>query len=541
MKQMYFTVLFGAVLACGAVSSYGSVPQLDPQQKKSTTLDRSRFKEAPVTQIPEGETKIYSRVAMTWVNDYGYTYGKETSDLASFFVFADNGEVFLKDPFSGFLCSSWLKGSVEGDEIVFPLPQVMYRQYDDDGNLQDYSANNMKYVAGDEGGHYEIDTEHQEFVFVMQEDGSIVQKVENKEDEVAMLGLCNPEGEWTGYGDFNYVFTPFSKTVLSVPDNLVSETYAMMYDNGDGHFCNVAFDGDVVYMNGIYPPAPGCIRGEMKDGKVVFPSGQYVGVESSVLRSAFVYLTGVKVETKLNEEYGYEEKIYTPLPEIEMVFDADRKVFTVADGIAMSTSSEQFVNMTVPYVAPEFKYQAPDVVPSNPEKPVFDYVEFNENVGIGSIWLSIPKTDVNGLLLDTKNMYYSLYVDGELFTFEPDEYASLSDPITEVPYLYNDGWDISGGNFLMHYIYYFFQGADTLEAVSIYKDAEGNRFVSERAVYSFAQGGISGIDEERQVVSSRYYDMTGRPVDSTCQGFVIRLDIYDDGTSGIFKQLHINK
>lgn len=46
--------------------------------------------------------------------------------------------------------------------------------------------------------------------------------------------------------------------------------------------------------------------------------------------------------------------------------------------------------------------------------------------------LSYYSADFN--YLDPSCLYYNLYIDGEVVTFSPDDYANLTEEMTDVPY-----------------------------------------------------------------------------------------------------------
>ena len=105
-------------------------------------------------------------------------------------------------------------------------------------------------------------------------------------------------------------------------------------------------------------------------------------------------------------------------------------------------------------------------VPDVPDNPTADeWYDCGDESGFSRFYFTLPTEDTDGNALDPEYLSYSIYVDGELFTFDAEHYTyDLTEDITEVPYdLYSNAVDFNN-----YYVYFYRTNADGYEPLFTY-------------------------------------------------------------------------
>ncbi len=95
-------------------------------------------------------------------------------------------------------------------------------------------------------------------------------------------------------------------------------------------------------------------------------------------------------------------------------------------------------------------------VPANPT--ITEWLDCGDETGNSYLGFNIPTTDIDGLPMNTNQLYYYIYVDGEVFTFAPDTYPLISEEMTLIPYNFTDQFD-----FRNYRVYFYRTNADGFE------------------------------------------------------------------------------
>lgn len=102
------------------------------------------------------------------------------------------------------------------------------------------------------------------------------------------------------------------------------------------------------------------------------------------------------------------------------------------------------------FIAIEFntKGKVLHAVPAVPANPTADdWYDCGGVSGNSKFSFTLPTTDVDGNPIDPEKLSYSIYVDGELFTFDAAHYTNdIEEDLTEIPYsIYKNAWDFYKG------------------------------------------------------------------------------------------------
>lgn len=468
---------------------------------------------------------------------YGYIFSGYNDGSAVDYVVADDGNtVYLKNPISNFSTNSWIKGyKAKGDTIQFDFPQRIYAEQDGE-TTYNYDAYRMVFtVAETNQGQvktYVPDQTSQTIKFVLRNDSLF------KTDADALLGLgAEEDGAWTGYGDWTNDISKVNDTPSAPQKPEAAGQFLISYNVPDDdetvHFqkAKVAIEGNDVYLGGINPNQPDAwAKGKLEGDKVTFAKS-YMGVdETTAAHTYFVPAGKEKAYMDLGDEEPYEyDSLYA---EKSIVFDYDAKAQTLkSEGGFVVNKGLKDINQQVAYFKPSIASWV--ATPGTPDTPyIMDYMAFDPNYGYGGIQFGLNNTTKDGKYLDESKLYYNLWVDDELFTFYPDEYAEFTDEITDIPYSYN-GTDIQAADD-QRIIYFYVTGFEKMGIQEIYVDEDGTRYPSEIAWIN-ADGTPTGVKSTfakngADVKSVVYTDLSGRRVAKPAQGIYVKTIKFSDGT-----------
>jgi hypothetical protein len=334
-----------------------------------------------------------------------------------------------------YLPEAWVKGTVDGQTATFASGQF-YGTYYDTYNLFFFGAD----VEDDELVPME------NVVFAYDAENGILST-----DAFIVLGANQAMSKYYDYYYDLQISRDRSDTFpVEVPENLETETYLFKalaaeagYDDDDNLVLGepedyqiqveVGFDGDDLYIQGISTDNPEFTVKATKNeaGQYVIPACQYIGREEFLGYIFDYYFTAV------NAEGEFEDAVLT--------YDAQTNTFTSTQTLVLNGSAIDFEpylaydNVTISKIAE---------VAATPADPCVESVKaIGTNYPSGSFVIPAEAVDGNPIL--TSKMSYVIYVekDSEVqaLTLSADLYDYLESDMTEIPYTYDDSWDIYAG------------------------------------------------------------------------------------------------
>lgn len=500
------------------------------QLKKATPLS-IEVSENIIDEAPEGVLSSWSRSCTGWYIFYGYLAYEEVVGSAITICEGTDGSYYLNGGVSEFPLSTWYKADKDADgNLVIPSGQIVYKEtYEGDDYL--YGLCGLTYEIDDEG--YLNDTVLDKLVLTY-ENG------EYKTAEGEMLALCEydpseNEWYWVGFGDEDIVLSAVTSTLPEVPSTVEFEKWSA-FAGETGWLVSVGIDGNKIYVKDIDSDVSGSVAiGEISaDGTTVtFAEGQYLGVSDY---GFYTFLYGGELEETYDEYWDYYDT--TPVVKGALVcsYDAAQKKLVAQNTYITACNYTENYDEAVAtnyYESLEIVYQQrdPNAKPANPTDLMF-YDEY-DYYGSNTFEFVIPNVDVNGVLLDSSNLYYRMYVDGDVFTFYGDEYVGMPEEGTELVQAdftnYNDIYS-SGTS---KSIWLYFQGNESIGVQSVYMQPveDGDPIELESDIITTDCSSVKNIvAENAQIANSVYYDLQGRKVTNPSTGLYIRRDTLTDGT-----------
>lgn len=492
---------------------------------------------AIVEEAPDGTQSWMSRNSQAYLVFWGYVFMADDEGLAVNKVEASDGKVWFRTPLSQYPTGSYIYGTVEGNTLTIPGGQPIAQEWMEDENgdevLENLYVVALEYMEDEDGAWYGTG-ESIDYKLTITEDGY----VSANPDQLLALTWWDEETQdywWLGYGDYDMTITAQTDQLVELPADAVAEKWAMIQGDGNGHMVKVATSGSDVYVQGMYTSCPDAwVKLSVEDEEAIMASGQYLGNDIDTWHYAYAY--GGKVE-QVYDDY-WEEYVDQLVLKDDLVFgyDAAAKVLSSEEAFAVTpvgTNPSGYVTyMDQPYIHHEVRI--PGTPPANPTDVYTPGYE--SDYGNGYLNFNVPIVDTNGCLLDSNCLYYRLYVDDEVYTFEKSDYEDLPETtMTEIPWGFDDNWDFYNKG-AAHTLYYYFDGADALGIQSVYYDPEDDNKELVSEVVNFRVTALKSVgDNGKAVDSTLYYDLQGRRISGTDKGIAIRVTKYTDGSKGFSK------
>ena len=497
-----------------------------------------------ISQAPEGETKYYNESYEGWVfwgQEYGLQYmsGTTTNKI----VWCSNGEVYIQNPVANYSTGTFAKGTYADGKITVELPQCIGSYYDTDGNMKDIYLNKLEEVEQDGEKYYMICYPEDNYLeYDVDDAGNVKLNLGNSADYDVTTGN-NPKylvgvtysnephalQVWSGYGDTFETWNIIDNgEPVTPPADAVMQEWAFE-TLGKKSIVQVAVDGNDVYVDGFTSYMKGYwFKGTMEDGKITFPTNQYMGKNEW---DQFYYFMAARIFVDETSEWNQ----YEPIDKVTLVYNPETGMYTAQEDETFIVSmSNEYISATAIAENPSMWQQTPEMFKAKPLNP--SLTNCLNNPGISTLEWDIPNENEKGAILSGNKMYYNLYVDGELYTFTPEEYPLFTEPTTDVPYEASNYYDIYVYN-TSHTIYLKKDIAETVALQSFYVDEDGTKYASDLVTENVLDTGIGKVEGGKQAVSTEYFNLSGVKTTRPAAGMYIMKTKYNDGTSSVKKVL----
>lgn len=470
---------------------------------------------------PEGELHTYIRSGGCCDVIYRGFFDDLSQDgiSAQVVISPDGKTAYFKNIISRAATGAWVKGTIKNNKIQVPYGQLYYWFEDPKNTAGEPEPEYGMKLAGItmKGAHtsYEVNTTGNA-VFRIEDDWSRLvlegTSADLESDNIVGLGLVYTnqyDGEWSYYMDYETVYTEVEETPVTPPDGITTERYSITHGIY-GHFVDVAFARDEVYIRGIsdeYVPNA-WIRGTLdaETNKITFPR-QLAGSYQVYL----FYFIGVDI-TKVDDSYGgqYEYTLDSNNTGIVFDYDPETRSFWNNDRALIVNNSKDAVDRFERFPKPMFRpYVEKAATPAAPAVLELDDHFWAYGYNVSTLAISIPCMDEDGNFLDPSKLYYRLYVDDdEPYLLYQDEYEGLPfDEVDEIPYLYTNGKSIYPKSLGM-YIYQ--NGFERMGIQSIYYGGDERHETG--IYYAKPYTGIKLVNESQSSTDGTVFDLSGRRI-----------------------------
>ena len=457
--------------------------------------------------------------------------GSKTISKATQVAFDGNDVYFQGVPY--YFPEAWIKGTINGTTATFPSGQFVGSDAYGDEFIISYDGNDIQFTY-DEDSH----------VFTLASDYVIEYS----------------EPTYSGNGSLWAYFTSVKvykgeivePEVVEVPEGLETEVYTwtgstLEFDDNDNpvyteftKYINVGYDGNDVYVQGLCEDLPEAwVKGTINGTTATFATGQYFGLDDTWA------------------DYGYTFPHYfigygaNGVQDVTFTFDPDAKSFVTEDYIV---DNQETSTLSYYVIYTNNAWNLLKEVAGRPATPEVTSWSL-ENVTYPKVNLNIPLEDVDGNQMSPAKLFYRIFIDieGEVqqLTFTSDDYKYMTETMTEIPYTYNDNYDIYEGGSVVYLnqeldyaainrvgvqsVYY--GGMDVPDPVPG-EDSElapNESPINWAEVKPYSTDGVTDVIGTDKVESVRYYNVAGVSSDEPFDGINIVVKKMADGSTKVEK------
>lgn len=518
----------------------------------------------PIITEAEGRLQNYLRYGSGYFSMMGtiFQYDEKTEPSPSQIIFGDDNTIYFHD-ISDYNWDSFTKGEINGNKITVNLPQTLCEElyeWAEEPYYQNLCVLTQK--GSGENISFTVDNSITSVTFTISEEGVItldplpegkalgvmtyfIGKAYDDPDNIDEDAPYHLEwlAVWDGPADFTQRFQPIDVEKIEMPQDVETLTYYVVV-NGYNYPIEVAFADNFMYMKGFGDsPATSefVIRAELNGNEAIIPQNQYVGI---------LYPDNEMIITKCGHRNGYNISYDDDNVGFELTIDNDRRIIQIKD-------NEQYLCFAyMMQIDPETKeegllsyynnftiiYQT--IFPGTPANPfnLFAHDDFYDIFGYHVFGFDMVAFSTDNTILLTDNLYYSIYIDGELevFEYDPDgvpytHYMMLPEPTSEIPFLFTNDADLDIWTETERQVGYYYDGVTTMGVQAIYY-YNGTRTVSDIVTLNLETGevtvsaGIDSVVASSEVVKTEYFDLSGRKVSNPANGIFVKRSTLSDGS-----------
>lgn len=453
-----------------------------------------------IVDQPEGRQVLYSRSGSAYFYYWGYVFNTTVADAVGNVVFGEGNTVYVKNLLTQYTTNSWTKGTINGSTIVFDFPQKALNSQGYDYFLN-YGAlsEDLEFTPG----------------------GSLTMKYDAETGEISpldeafvtgekVIALVDGDNLWTGYADWDMSYAVVTDEQVQAPEGIETAPYSLTASGYDGSIVKVGFTSDAVYVQGIDANLPDTwVKGAIEGNKVIFKSGQYIGADE--VSGYHQYLYAATSTQEYDPYYDEYNTVYTLVDDdIVFTYDAETKtlesnsLFLINAGKTTVSYLNVFENAKI---APFVETAA---TPATPE--ITDFYEggtsyYMSGYGWGYITAKVLTSDVDGNYILPEKLSYALWVkvNGEekQLTLSWNDYMYQEvETLSELPFGYNDTWDIYASG-LEQTVYYYVIGPEAYGVQAIYRGLGEER----RSEIAWAEVTGIGADVQPAAATPAYPDV----------------------------------
>ena len=405
-------------VAAFAQNDFRRLPLGNAQGQNPTFKCLNRHAPSAVNKMVRAEGELVTPPATAQVETWYTTDGKllvngptGVQDLTSLAptinVAIDGSDIYIQG-LSYFFKDGWIKGAINGSTASFPNGQLL--------GEDEYGP---EYLCGTN----DAETLADNIVFNYNPEEGLLESVTLYLLENSNTTEINPYAYW--YKPSFSKTAPADTRLVVAPENLVAEDWVITYNNNmdvpSSGSLKIGFDGSDVYLQGMCSYLPEAwIKGSLDGTTITFPGSQYFGFYQDSPYSGY-------------EFYLQEENVV-------FTYDAEaNKMTAVTDEITLYTSTllkgDIYKNAVITKVIEKATTPATPTISQIYDATVAPVVMF-----------AIPTLDVDGNGLVASKLSFQFFSDIEQeitpVTFSPDDYSSLTESMTIIPYGFTDNTEI---------------------------------------------------------------------------------------------------
>lgn len=492
-----------------------------------------------ITEAPEGTLTRYTKHGEAW--EFSYDFGMPGRVSSNGYVaevtVTDDGKIYMAPVFTFGLSGmgmTYIAGDIKDGKASFTFPQCVYGGTD--GTDAVYALL-MEWEDDEQGFWKLVPCAEQTLQFDIAEDGTMtpVKDLTYTWIASAVWGTTEESPEesvwtWNGMcGDWYTSLTPLTAVPAQFPEGVTPESWTLI-DDTNAYEVKIAIDGNDIYLAGIYNKMPDAvIAGKIFGTTVRFPSVNYLGIYEKDFYT--VYAMSVKSAIINHPDYGMIDGFVPDGKNIQFAYDAKAGSLTGKSIIGLSYVEENCLEEVAMELDKVIIEKASDKEITEIAAPVIKvFTPYKDNLGFSAIMFSISNIANDNIFIPENRIFFSIYANGEVYEFDPEDYPCFAEPTSVIPYKFVDETWLGAfeydETYQMEMVGLTFDGCETVGVQSIYRDGE-KELLSEVVTipadkeywYTGGDAGVINVDED--AVAPRYFDLYGREVKSPRSGSIV--------------------
>lgn len=187
------------------------------------------------------------------------------------------------------------------------------------------------------------------------------------------------------------------------------------------------------------------------------------------------------------------------------------------------------------FVSPVLKDATIELTTKEPKAPqkINNLFILNSETGYASISVNLSSENVDGQPMNPANLYYQILLPGfksfDVYTFEPENYDEITEPLTDIPYGMMSGLVFGTG--VQRNMYVYIPDYDNIGARMVYKDETGDYYSEPVFYYPVDFGAVSQTELDKEPVAVQWFTIEGIQVqEPSDNGLYIRRDVFANGS-----------
>lgn len=476
------------------------------------------------TTTPEGDYYVFERSGHSLMLDWEGIMLMPVDNFVGEIVYGEGNTAYVRNPLTYVNNNVWVEGTVNAERTTITIPAGSVIA-EDPWNHTHMALFNALFKVED-GQAIVVPDQTSDITYTISSDGATV-SLDNtylsgeltSPEEIKGIGAFTVENdfEWAGFLDFETVYSRIDISRVVPPAELATSECSLVsinpnsmpidLDNLQGTMVNVGVVGNDIYVQGLANSIPEAwVKGSIEGEMATFDNAQFVAVTNGYM----LYFTPATHETTVNPDWGFTTTTFTPT-EKAMTFKWDASQLSLTDassdilistGVNIATAFNQYIEPVIR------KFED---VAATPKTPAITSV--NQWPGEGGdpyygVAIRTSDFDVDGAMMNRDQLYYRVYVDDELFTFTPEEYPTISEAMTDVPFSLSTDDFLSSANYQSFYI--FRPEVKSIGVEVIYK---GGALTTPSGMAIWGESSIGSVNATQTIIDAPVFNLQGQRVD----------------------------
>ena len=520
-----------------------------PQSKKRAIATRNA-RTTPVIYDAPGEVQRYCKDAVGYAQSQPFQSYAIASEINW-----DGNDAYFLNVITGAPMGTYVKGSLEGNQIVLPMNQTVMEFEDEDYDMNLGLLRPILTPVTDSDGDsdiivwFEYCDDYDHVTYTKDENGTWMLQSPKAKYE---YGEINPsqynfpdyvigyyytdEYDWAFFCDVFQAYDEFNYLPVEMPSGLPEQKFTYINLEGMGVIVTCYEDTDAIYLKGLSAYLPDAVvKADIVENgsKISVAPYQFIGIEAGIY---YVITNTAHINNGEIEWIEDDTPVYFNLER-----DSEGKILSIS-----SEGTNFLVFNDDPFffwpfdVFMNFKMSLQESFAGTPSTPYkLEYAPYGDWMGANYIFFKLSPFANNGDIIDVNNLFYSVYINGDPVLFEEETaldlmdeevvmYRGISEPTYLIPYTFANDVDLyedSGKTFIVGL---YSDGIDNVSVQAVYKYGDTTTY-SDMVTVNANDAKVESLSPA-EIVDDEFFNLNGVRVTNPGEGIYIKVSKLSDGS-----------